>query len=159
MRGGAARVPELNATLDGDEIVYLDRYDIGLAVQTEQGLLVPVVRGGDPRSLDELAAEVDAPRRGCARRHARPGGAARLDLHRHQRGKLGGLLRTPLVNHPEVAILGVHRIAPRPVVRDGEIVVRAIGRLVSRSTTASSTGPGDARSCSTSSTGCRSRSR
>src|SRR5205807_9545367 len=50
--------PELNARLEGDEIVYLDRYDIGVAVQTEQGLVVPVVRGCDTRSIEELAADV-----------------------------------------------------------------------------------------------------
>ena len=55
--------PELNARLEGDEIVYLDRYDLGVAVQTDQGLVVPVVRGCDTASLDELAAEVRAARR------------------------------------------------------------------------------------------------
>ena len=60
--------PELNARLEGDEIVYLERYDLGVAVQTDQGLVVPVVRGCDTASLDELAAEVGAARRGGARR-------------------------------------------------------------------------------------------
>ena len=55
--------PELNARLEGDEIVYLDRCDLGVAVQTDQGLVVPVVRACDTESLDELAAEVDAARR------------------------------------------------------------------------------------------------
>jgi pyruvate dehydrogenase E2 component (dihydrolipoamide acetyltransferase) len=54
-----AEFPELNARLEGDEIVYLDRYDLGVAVQTDQGLVVPVVRGCDTATLDELAAEVD----------------------------------------------------------------------------------------------------
>ena len=60
--------PELNARLEGDEIVYLDRYDLGIAVQTDQGLVVPVVRGCDSRPVDELRADVDASRRARARR-------------------------------------------------------------------------------------------
>ena len=121
--------PVLNARLEGDEIVYLDRYDLGIAVQTEQGLVVPVVRGCDTRSVDELRADVDA----LAER-ARAGALAPEELRGStftvtSAGKLGGLLVTPLVNHPEVGILGIHRIARRPVVRDGEIVVRPIGNV------------------------------
>ena len=121
--------PELNARLEGDDIVYLDRYDLGIAVQTDQGLLVPVVRDCDTRSADELRADVDA----LAGR-ARDGELDASELRGStftvtSAGKLGGLLVTPLVNHPEVGILGIHRIAPRPVVRDGEIVVRSIGNV------------------------------
>jgi pyruvate dehydrogenase E2 component (dihydrolipoamide acetyltransferase) len=121
--------PELNARLEGGEIVYLDRYDLGIAVQTAQGLVVPVVRGCDARPVDELRADVDA----LAER-ARAGTLAPEELRGStftvtSAGKLGGLLVTPLVNHPEVGILGIHRIAPRPVVRDGEIVVRPIGNV------------------------------
>ena len=121
--------PELNARLEGDEIVYLDRYDLGIAVQTDAGLVVPVVRGCDTRSVDELRADVDA-----LAEKARAGTLAPEELRGStftvtSAGKLGGLLVTPLVNHPEVGILGVHRIAPRPVVRDGEIVVRPMGNV------------------------------
>jgi pyruvate/2-oxoglutarate dehydrogenase complex dihydrolipoamide acyltransferase (E2) component len=121
--------PELNARLEGDEIVYLERYDLGVAVQTDAGLVVPVVRGCDSRSVDELRADVDA----LAAR-ARAGTLAPEELRGStftvtSAGKLAGLFVTPLVNHPEVAILGVHRIGPRPVVRDGEVVVRPIGNL------------------------------
>jgi pyruvate dehydrogenase E2 component (dihydrolipoamide acetyltransferase) len=121
--------PELNARLDGDEIVFLDRYDLGIAVQTDQGLVVPVVRGCDTKSLDELAAETarlaEATRAGALKPEELRGGTFTLT----SAGKLGGVLVTPLVNHPEVGILGLHRIAPRPVVRDGEIVVREIGNV------------------------------
>jgi pyruvate/2-oxoglutarate dehydrogenase complex dihydrolipoamide acyltransferase (E2) component len=121
--------PELNARLEGDEIVYLDRYDLGVAVQTEQGLVVPVVRGCNERSLDELRADVDA--------LAEKARAGRLDAAELRgstftvtsAGKLAGLFVTPLINHPEVGILGVHRIGPRPVVRDGEVVVRSLGNI------------------------------
>ena len=71
--GALQEFPELNARLEGDEIVYLERYDLGLAIDTEQGLVVPVVRDCHARSLDELDAEVASPRRRRARRHARAG--------------------------------------------------------------------------------------
>ncbi|HVV57169.1 MAG TPA: dihydrolipoamide acetyltransferase family protein, partial [Gaiellaceae bacterium] len=121
--------PELNARLEGDEIVYLDRYDLGIAVQTEGGLVVPVVRGCDTRSVGELRAEVDR-----LAEAARAGKLDAADLRGStftvtSAGKLAGVLVTPLVNHPEVGILGVHRIAPRPVVRDGEVVVRPMGNV------------------------------
>jgi pyruvate dehydrogenase E2 component (dihydrolipoamide acetyltransferase) len=121
--------PELNARLEGDEIVYLDRCDLGIAVQTDQGLVVPVVRACDSASLDALAAEVtrlaDSARAGTLKPEELRGGTFTVT----SAGKLGGLLVTPLVNHPEVGILGVHRIGPRPVVRDGEIVIRQIGNV------------------------------
>jgi len=119
--------PELNARLEGDEIVYFDRYDLGVAVQTEQGLVVPVIRGCDSRSVAELDADlrrlVDA---------ARAGTLAPEELHGStftvtSAGKLAGLFQTPIVNHPEVAILSLGRVAERPVVRDGEIALRPVG--------------------------------
>jgi pyruvate/2-oxoglutarate dehydrogenase complex dihydrolipoamide acyltransferase (E2) component len=124
-----AEFPELNARLEGEEIVYLDRYDIGVAVQTEEGLVVPVVRGCDARSLDDL--ETDVARLAEA---AREGRLAPEDLRGStftvtSAGKLGGLFVTPLINHPEVGILGIHRIAPRPVARGGEVVVRELGNV------------------------------
>ncbi len=121
--------PELNARLEEDEIVYLDRYDLGVAVQTDQGLVVPVVRGCDSASLDELAAETarlaEAARTGTLKPEELRGSTFTIT----SAGKLGGLFVTPLVNHPEVGILGLHRIAPRAVVRDGEIVVRELGNV------------------------------
>ncbi|MBW3592521.1 MAG: 2-oxo acid dehydrogenase subunit E2 [Actinobacteria bacterium] len=121
--------PELNARLEGDEIVYLDRYDLGIAVQTDDGLVVPVVRGCDTRSLDEVEADVAR-----LAEAAREGRLAPEDLRGStftvtSAGKLGGLLVTPLINHPEVGILGVHRIGSRPVARDGEVAIREIGNV------------------------------
>jgi len=121
--------PELNARLEDDEIVYLDRYDLGIAVQTHLGLVVPVVRDCDSRPVDELRADVDA-----LAEKARTGTLAPEELRGStfsvtSAGKLGGLFVTPLVNYPEVGILGVHRIGPRPVVRDGEVVVRQMGNV------------------------------
>ena len=119
--------PELNARLDGDEIVYLDRYDLGLAVQTDQGLVVPVVRGVDSKSVEDLDGEVrrlaEAARDGALTAEELRGSTFTVT----SAGKLAGLFQTPIVNHPEVAILSLGRIAERPVVRDGEIVVRPVG--------------------------------
>ena len=121
--------PELNARFDGDAIVYLDRYDVGVAVQTEDGLVVPVVRGADTKSVEELGAEIaDLAER------ARAGELAPDELRGStftvtSAGKLAGLFQTPIVNHPEVAILSIGRVAPRAVVRDGEVVVRSTGTI------------------------------
>jgi pyruvate/2-oxoglutarate dehydrogenase complex dihydrolipoamide acyltransferase (E2) component len=121
--------PELNARLEEDAILYLDRYDLGFAVQTEQGLVVPVVRGCDSRSVEELDIEV--------RRLAENARAGTLEPEELRgstftvtsAGKLAGLFQTPIVNHPEVAILSIGRIAERPTVRNGEIVARPVGHV------------------------------
>jgi pyruvate dehydrogenase E2 component (dihydrolipoamide acetyltransferase) len=119
--------PELNARLEGDEIVYLDRYDLGVAVQTDDGLVVPVVRGCDSASIDELGAEVqrlaDAARAGSLKPEELRGSTFTVT----SAGKLAGLFQTPIVNHPEVAILSVGRVAERAVVRDGELAAAATG--------------------------------
>lgn len=124
---GLREFPEFNATLEGEDIVYLDRYDVGVAAQGPKGLVVPVVRGADARSVDELDREVarlaEAARQDALAPEELRGGTFTVTLA----GKLGGYFATPLVNLGEAAILGVHRISPRPVVRDGEIVVRDIG--------------------------------
>jgi pyruvate dehydrogenase E2 component (dihydrolipoamide acetyltransferase) len=126
---GLKAFPELNATLAGSEIVYWERYDIGLAVQTEQGLVVPVLRGADEKSLDELATEAARLAEG-----ARAGNLPAEELRGStftvtSAGRLGGLFATPLVNYPEVGILGLHRIGSRPAVVEGEVVAREIGWL------------------------------
>jgi pyruvate dehydrogenase E2 component (dihydrolipoamide acetyltransferase) len=121
--------PELNARVDGGELVYLERSDIGVAVQTGQGLVVPVVRDVDSRPLEEVEADVkrlaDAAHAGKLAPEELRGGTFTVT----SAGKSSGLFTTPLVNHPQVAILGVYRVAERPVVRDGEIVVRLIGNV------------------------------
>jgi pyruvate/2-oxoglutarate dehydrogenase complex dihydrolipoamide acyltransferase (E2) component len=121
--------PELNARLEGDAIVYLDRYDLGVAVQTDQGLVVPVVRACETKSLNELSDDVarlvDAARAGTLK----PEELRDSTFTVTSAGKLGGLLTTPIVNHPEVAILSIGRVAERPVVRNGEIVTRPVGTI------------------------------
>ena len=121
--------PELNARLEGDEIVYLDRVDLGLAVQTDQGLVVPVVRDCHVQSLEAVAAEATRLAEAAQAGTLKPEELRGSTFTVTSAGKLGGVFVTPLINHPEVGILGVHRICPRPVVRDGEIVVRQIGNV------------------------------
>jgi pyruvate/2-oxoglutarate dehydrogenase complex dihydrolipoamide acyltransferase (E2) component len=119
--------PELNARLERDEIVFLDRYDLGVAVQTDDGLVVPVVRDCAKRPVEDLGADVarlaESARAGTLKPEELRGSTFTVT----SAGKLGGLLQTPIVNHPEVAILSIGRIGPRPVVRDGEVVAAQIG--------------------------------
>jgi pyruvate/2-oxoglutarate dehydrogenase complex dihydrolipoamide acyltransferase (E2) component len=121
--------PELNATLAGEEIVFWERYDVGVAVQTDGGLVVPVLRGADEMSLDELEAEASRLAEGARAGTLKPEEVRGSTFTVTSAGRLGGLFATPLVNHPEVAILGLHRIAERAAVRNGEIVVREVGWL------------------------------
>ena len=124
-----AEFPELNARLEGDDIVYLDRCDIGVAVQTDLGLVVPVVRGCREKSVAEIHAEIerlaDAVRDGTIAPDEVRGSTFTVS----SAGKLAGLFQTPIVNYPEVAILSIGRIGPRPVVRDGKITVGEQGTI------------------------------
>jgi pyruvate dehydrogenase E2 component (dihydrolipoamide acetyltransferase) len=119
--------PDLNARFDGDALVLLDRYDLGVAMDTEDGLVVPVVRDCDSRSIEELDVEVrrlaEAARNGRLKPEELRGSTFTVT----SAGKFAGLFQTPIVNQPEVAILSVGRIAERPLVRDGQVVVRAVG--------------------------------
>ena len=126
---GLRVIPELNARFDGDEIVIWGRYDFGVAVQTDEGLVVPVLRDVDAKSLEELDAEAQRLAEGARAGTLKPEELRGSTFTVTSAGRLGGLFATPLVNYPEVGILGLHRIAERPVARDGEIVVRSIGWL------------------------------
>jgi pyruvate/2-oxoglutarate dehydrogenase complex dihydrolipoamide acyltransferase (E2) component len=121
--------PELNARVDGNDLVYLDRYDIGVAVQTEQGLVVPIVRDVAAKPLDELRTEIERLAQAAHAGTLKPEELRDGTFTVTSAGKSAGLFTTPLVNHPQVAILGVYRIADRPVVRDGEVVVRRMGNV------------------------------
>jgi pyruvate dehydrogenase E2 component (dihydrolipoamide acetyltransferase)/2-oxoisovalerate dehydrogenase E2 component (dihydrolipoyl transacylase) len=110
-------VPIVNAVLDekADEIVLHDRYHIGIAVATPSGLVVPVVHDADKKGLGDIAREIErlsaAARAGKSRREDLLGGTFTVTSV----GNLGGLISTPVINHPEVAILGVGKIVKRPV--------------------------------------------
>jgi 2-oxoglutarate dehydrogenase E2 component (dihydrolipoamide succinyltransferase) len=117
-------IPAVNAEIDGDDIVYKNYYHIGVAVGTERGLVVPVLRDADRMSLGEIETAVaDFGAR------ARSG---KLSLEEMQGGTFtisnggiyGSLLSTPILNVPQSGILGMHRIEERAVVRDGQIVAR-----------------------------------
>jgi pyruvate dehydrogenase E2 component (dihydrolipoamide acetyltransferase) len=127
------RFPQLNATLDeaAGEIIQRRSYHIGLATATEAGLIVPVVRDADRRSLVDLAVEIDrlaeATRTGKATRDELVGSTFTITSP----GALGGVLATPIINFPEVAILGVHKIAKRPAVSASgtEVIIRDLMNL------------------------------
>jgi pyruvate dehydrogenase E2 component (dihydrolipoamide acetyltransferase) len=123
--------PNLNGWLDSlrRELVVFERIDIGIAVQTDAGLVVPVLRGADAMSLAELDASIaDLAARATAGTLA-PAELRGSTITVTSAGKLGGLFTTPLLNVPEVAILGLHRAEERAVVRDGEVVVRSMANL------------------------------
>lgn len=125
--------PEVNARYD-DEAGTLTRYGavhIGIATQTPGGLMVPVVRHAETRDLWSCAAEVarlaEAARSGAAKREELTGSTLTIT----SLGPLGGIVTTPVINHPEVAIVGVNRVVERPVIRDGAVVPRLIMNLSS----------------------------
>ena len=117
-------VPAVNAEIDGDEIVYKNYYHIGVAVGTEHGLVVPVVREADRMSLAEIETQItDFGKR------ARDGKLGIEDMQGGtftitNGGVYGSLMSTPILNAPQSGILGMHRIEERPVVRDGQVVAR-----------------------------------
>jgi pyruvate dehydrogenase E2 component (dihydrolipoamide acetyltransferase) len=124
-----AEFPELNARFEGDSILYLERYDIAVAVQTPDGLVVAVVHGADAKSVDELDAEIRRLAESARTGSLKPEEVRGSTFTVTSAGKLAGLFQTPIVHHPEVAILSIGRIAPRPVVLDGELVVRRTGTI------------------------------
>jgi pyruvate dehydrogenase E2 component (dihydrolipoamide acetyltransferase) len=120
--------PKLNASVDDErgELVLHGRYDIGIAAATDAGLVVPVVRGADRRSLVDLAREIERLGGDARAGKARPEDMGRSTFTITSLGALGGMFATPVLNYPEVGILGVHRVRPTPVVKDGQIVVRDV---------------------------------
>ncbi len=117
-------VPAVNARIDGDDIVYQNFYDIGVAVAAPQGLVVPVVRGADKLSFADTEKTIAE-----LARKARDGKLTLDDLQGGtftitNGGIFGSLFSTPILNPPQSAILGMHRIEERPVAQDGQIVIR-----------------------------------
>jgi 2-oxoglutarate dehydrogenase E2 component (dihydrolipoamide succinyltransferase) len=121
----AARdVPAVNASLEGDEIVYRDYFDVSIAVSTPRGLVVPVVRNAHALSFAEIEKTIaDLGKRakeGTLTLDDMQGGTFTIS----NGGVFGSLLSTPIINPPQSAVLGMHRIEERPVVKDGQIVAR-----------------------------------
>ena len=120
--------PYVNASLDEEagEIVLKKNYNIGIATDTENGLVVPVVKDADKKDVFEIAAEIQQ-----LAAKARSGQLTLDDVHGStftitNQGSVGGLFATPIINFPEAAILGMHKISKRPVVREGKIEVRDV---------------------------------
>jgi 2-oxoglutarate dehydrogenase E2 component (dihydrolipoamide succinyltransferase) len=118
------RFPAVNASLDGNDIVYHEFYDIGVAVSTDRGLMVPVLRNAEMMSFAEVEMAVGAyaqkARDGSITLEELTGGTFTLT----NGGVFGSLMSTPILNPPQVAILGMHKIQERPMVLDGQIKVR-----------------------------------
>ena len=118
------KFPQVNASIDGTDIVYHGYKDIGVAVSTDRGLVVPVIKDADIKSISEIEKSISE--------YAEKARDGKLSIEEMQGGTFtvsnggifGSLLSTPILNAPQTAILGMHKIEDRPVVVDGEIVVR-----------------------------------
>lgn len=118
------RFPAVNASIDGQDIIYHGYYDIGIAVSTERGLVVPVIRDVDQMSMAEIELAIND-----AATRARQG---KLSMEEMQGGTFtitnggvfGSLLATPIINPPQTGILGMHKIQDRPVAENGQVVIR-----------------------------------
>ncbi|HEV8407457.1 MAG TPA: 2-oxoglutarate dehydrogenase complex dihydrolipoyllysine-residue succinyltransferase, partial [Sphingomicrobium sp.] len=120
----AKDVPSVNASLEGDEIVYHDFLDVSVAVSAPKGLVVPVIRNADRMSFAEIEKTIAAygkkAKEGTLTVEEMQGGTFTIS----NGGVFGSLLSTPIINPPQSAVLGMHRIEERAVVRDGQIVAR-----------------------------------
>jgi 2-oxoglutarate dehydrogenase E2 component (dihydrolipoamide succinyltransferase) len=117
-------VPEVNAEIDGQDLIYKNHYDIGVAVGTERGLVVPVVRDADALSLPGIEKAI-----GALGKKARDGALALDDLQGgtftiSNGGVYGSLMSTPILNAPQSGILGMHKIQERPMAVNGQVVIR-----------------------------------
>jgi 2-oxoglutarate dehydrogenase E2 component (dihydrolipoamide succinyltransferase) len=118
------KFPAVNASIDGNDIVYHEYYDIGVAVSTDRGLMVPVLRNAENLGFAEIESAVSAyaarARDGSITIEELTGGTFTIT----NGGVFGSLVSTPILNMPQVAILGMHKIQDRPVVVNGQIVIR-----------------------------------
>jgi 2-oxoglutarate dehydrogenase E2 component (dihydrolipoamide succinyltransferase) len=117
-------VPDVNAEIDGQDLIYKNHYDIGVAVGTEKGLVVPVVRDADAMSLAEIEKAI-----GALGKKARDGQLAIEDMQGgtftiSNGGVYGSLMSTPILNAPQSGILGMHKIQERPMAIGGQVVIR-----------------------------------
>ena len=117
-------VPEVNAEIDGDHIIYKDHYDVGIAVGTERGLVVPVLKGAEHMSLADIEKGINA-----YAKKARDGELALEDMQGGtftitNGGVYGSLMSSPILNMPQSGILGMHRIEKRPVALGDQVVIR-----------------------------------
>lgn len=123
------RFPQLNASIDGTDIVYHGFFDIGIAVSSPRGLVVPVLRDADRMAMADVEIQL-----GDYAGKAREGSLSLEDITGGtftitNGGVFGSLLSTPILNPPQSGILGMHKIQPRPVAEDGEVVIRPMMNL------------------------------
>jgi 2-oxoglutarate dehydrogenase E2 component (dihydrolipoamide succinyltransferase) len=120
----AKDIPAVNARIEGDEIVYHNYFDVSVAVSAPNGLVVPVIRNAETMSFAEIEKTI-----GDFGKRAKDGTLTMNDMTGgtftiSNGGVFGSLMSTPIINPPQSAVLGLHRIEERPVVRDGQIVAR-----------------------------------
>ncbi|HET8708219.1 MAG TPA: 2-oxo acid dehydrogenase subunit E2, partial [Pseudomonadales bacterium] len=117
------KYPSVNASIDGNDIVYHGYYDIGVAVSTDRGLVVPIVRDADQRGLGEVEAQIGdygkKARDGKLSIEEMTGGTFTIS----NGGVFGSLISTPILNPPQTAILGMHKIQERPMAVNGQVVI------------------------------------
>ncbi|MBS2030910.1 MAG: 2-oxo acid dehydrogenase subunit E2 [Deltaproteobacteria bacterium] len=125
------KFPTLNANFDeaAQELVVKGSFNIGVAVATEDGLIVPVVKAVEHKSLRQIGDEVEQLAKAVREKRAKNDDLTGGTFTISSLGQTGGLMATPIINHPEVAILGVHRMRERPVVRDGKIEIGQVMNL------------------------------
>lgn len=118
------RFPAVNASIDGQDIVYHGFYDIGIAVSTERGLVVPVIRDADQLSMAQVESAINEAavkaRQGKLSMEEMQGGTFTIT----NGGVFGSLLATPIINPPQTGILGMHKIQERPIAENGQVVIR-----------------------------------
>jgi 2-oxoglutarate dehydrogenase E2 component (dihydrolipoamide succinyltransferase) len=123
------RYPVVNASVDGDDIIYHGYYDIGIAVGSERGLVVPIIRNADELSLADIEKQIGdfgaRAKSGKITLEELTGGTFSIS----NGGVFGSMLSTPIINPPQSAILGIHATKERPVVENGQIVIRPINYL------------------------------
>ncbi|MBR7553530.1 dihydrolipoamide acetyltransferase family protein [Allobacillus sp. GCM10007491] len=122
------KYPILNASFDDEteELIYKHYYNIGIAADTDRGLLVPVVKDADRKSMFEISAEINELATKARDGKLSPGEMKGASCSITNIGSAGGQWFTPVINHPEMGILGIGRISEKPVVRDGEVVVAPV---------------------------------
>ena len=119
-----AEFPEVNAFIDGEEIVYNDYYNIGVALSSERGLIVPVLRDADAKSFAEIEQQILDFIQRAQNRKIMPDELGGGTFTISNGGVFGSMLSTPIPNPPQTAVLGMHSIQQRPVAVDGEVVIR-----------------------------------
>jgi 2-oxoglutarate dehydrogenase E2 component (dihydrolipoamide succinyltransferase) len=122
--GALKAFPSVNAQLDGDTLILKRYYDVGVAVSTDEGLVVPVVRDADKLTFAEIEKRIADLATRARNRELKPEDLQGGTFTITNGGVFGSLLSTPILNPPQVAILGMHKIEERPIAQNGQVVIR-----------------------------------